>query len=181
MVSFSKLLKPWSGIANTANIKQLFGTEKSPGLMRNGPSVLFIFRAIFTDPKVPSPIQILHFVLCRNNWRNSRVTIEYHVLDLPPAIYYMPDISLWHRQTNHQNTGQACRFINGSLGENLVLISSFSPIACLMYIKTFLLNGNTRKDPYFIQRSIIPWLLLIRYGNLTNSKYPFFLYGLSTG
>ena len=74
------------------------------------------------------------------------------------------------RQTNHHNTGQACRFINGSLGENLVLISSFSPIVCLMYIKTFLLNGNTRKDPYFIQRSIIPWLLLIRYGNLTNSK-----------
>ena len=143
--------------------------------MRNGPGVLFIFRAIFTHPKVPSPIQILHFVLCRNNWRNSRVTIEYPVLDLPPAIYIIC------RQTNHHNTGQACRFINGSLGENLVLISSFSPIACLMYIKTFLLNGNTRKDPYFIQRSIIPWLFLIRYGNLTNSKYPFFLYGLSTG
>ena len=140
--------------------------------MRNEPSVLFIFRAIFTHPKVPSPIQILHFVDTIGETAVSRSNI----LSLICRQLY-----IICRQTNHHNTGQACRFINGSLGENLVLISSFSPIACLMYIKTFLLNGNTRKDPYFIQRSIIPWLLLIRYGNLTNSKYPFFLYGLSTG
>ena len=142
--------------------------------MRNGPSVLFIFRAIFTHPKVPSPIQILHFVSVETIGETA--VSRSNILSLICRQLY-----IICRQTNHHNAGQVCRFINGSLGENLVLISSFSPIVCLMYIKTFLLNGNTRKDPYFIQRSIIPWLLLIRYGNLTNSKYPFFLYGLSTG